>query len=244
MVNPPPSAQGGHNQPAEEALRGQLERMLSSSVFIAAPSLSQFLQFVVEETLAGKSSLIKAYTIAVRAWGRERDFDPQSDPIVRIQAGRLRRALKDYYASEGAGDPVRIEIPKGTYVPKFHVQDASRDWKQKPGIKPDEMTPEGPSLAVLPFFNQSEDETQVQFVDGFGEELSVSLARFQDLSVSYRLFLMSSVPGFNQGRARDWSGAGGRVRGNWRHSSHARTPSHLGFFERNSNRCAGVGPAV
>jgi adenylate cyclase len=169
-------------QRSDEEVVAQLERILSSSLFIASPSLSQFLQFVVTETLAGRTDQIKAYTIAVRAWGRERDFDPQADPIVRIQAGRLRRALKDYYADEGANDPVHVELPKGTYVPLFQVRDSPPGREQEAAIEP-EITPEGPSLAVLPFFDQSGNETQLFFADGFGEELSVSLARFQNLSV-------------------------------------------------------------
>lgn len=176
------SGPGRPNRPSDEAVKAQLERLLSSSVFIAAPSLSQFLQFVVEETLAGRSRLIKAYTIATRAWGRERGFDPQADPIVRIQAGRLRRALKGYYADEGARDPIRVEIPKGTYVPTFHVAESSPGQEQETEIAPSPIE-KGPSLAVLPFFDQSGDEAQRFFVDGFGEELSVGLARFQDLSV-------------------------------------------------------------
>jgi TolB-like protein len=176
------SARGSENQPADEAVEAQLERMLSSAAFIAAPSLSQFLRFVVKESLAGRSDQIKAYTIAVKAWGRERDFDPQSDPIVRIQAGRLRRALKDYYAAEGAQDPVRIEIPKGGYVPRFQVLEAAPDQVEEKRTEP-EPPLQGPSLAVLPFLDVSEDDSQAHFVDGFGEELSVSLARFQDLSV-------------------------------------------------------------
>ena len=142
----PTSARGSENQPQDGAVEAQLERMLSSGVFIAAPSLSQFLRFVVEESLAGRSDQIKAYTIAVKAWGRERDFDPQSDPIVRIQAGRLRRALKDYYAAEGAQDPIRIETPKGGYVPRFQVLDAAPDQVQEKRTEP-EPPLQRPSLA-------------------------------------------------------------------------------------------------
>jgi adenylate cyclase len=182
MANLAASDRGSGNQPADEAVKVQLERLLSSSVFIASPSLSQFLQFVTMETLAGRAGQIKAYTVAVRAWGRERDFDPQSDPIVRIQAGRLRRALQDYYVAEGANDPIRIELPKGTYVPRFQVLDTSSAWQPEARIEP-ELGEKGPSLAVLPFFDQSGDQDQHLFVDGFGEELGIGLARFQDLSV-------------------------------------------------------------
>lgn len=174
--------QGSHDQPAEEAVRRQLERILSSSVFIASPSLSQFLHFVVMETLAGKADQIKAYTVAVRAWGRERDFDPQADPIVRIQAGRLRRALRDYYASEGANDSIHIELLKGTYVPRFVVMAAIGEENEGP-TPVVEIETKKPSVAVLPFQNLNRDEAQALFVDGFSEELAVYLSRFQALTV-------------------------------------------------------------
>ena len=102
------------------AVREELARVIGSAVFRDSPRLSQFLTFVVETALAGNSEQIKAYTVAVDALGRGMDFDPQHDPIVRVQAGRLRNALGRYYAGAGSGDPLRIELPCGTYVPVFH----------------------------------------------------------------------------------------------------------------------------
>ncbi|PZN98891.1 MAG: hypothetical protein DCF30_12935 [Hyphomicrobiales bacterium] len=100
-------------------IREGLVRILASDAFRAAPQLSAFLSFVVERVIAGRGSELKGYTIAVEAFGRPADFDPQTDPIVRVEAGRLRRALAQYYAGEGAGDPVRITMPVGAYVPAF-----------------------------------------------------------------------------------------------------------------------------
>ncbi len=159
----------------------QLERILSSSVFIASPSLSQFLQFVVTETLAGRAGQIKAYTVATKAWGRERDFDPQADPIVRIQAGRLRRALHDYYADEGLAAPIRIELPKGTYVPRFTA--VAAQYEETEHTPAAEIITEGPVLAVLPFHSLSSDASQDHFVDAIGDELTVYFSRFQGLAV-------------------------------------------------------------
>ena len=82
-------------------------------------SRPEALQYVVEETLAGRANRIKAYSIATIAFGRDPSFDPQSDPIVRIEAGHVRRALERYYQSEGHDDPIRITIPTGGYVPTF-----------------------------------------------------------------------------------------------------------------------------
>lgn len=71
------------------------------------------------EALAGRAERIKAYSIATEVFGRDASFDPQSDPIVRVEAGHLRRALEQYYVGAGRQDPVEITIPKGAYVPVF-----------------------------------------------------------------------------------------------------------------------------
>lgn len=102
-------------------IRAGLARVLDSDAFRAAPQLSAFLGFVVQRVIAGRGAELKGYTIAVEALGRPADFDPQTDPIVRVEAGRLRRTLAQYYAGEGAGDPVRITMPVGAYVPVFEL---------------------------------------------------------------------------------------------------------------------------
>jgi hypothetical protein len=79
---------------------------------------------VVEEQLAGHGSRLKAYTIAADALGRDANFDPQNDPIVRVEAGRLRRALDHYYTNGGCDDPIVIELPRGHYVPVFRANNA------------------------------------------------------------------------------------------------------------------------
>jgi len=107
-------------------IRAGLARILASDPFRAAPQLSAFLAFIVDRAVAGRGGELKGYTIAVEAFGRSPDFDPQSDPIVRVEAGRLRRALAQYYAGEGAGDPVRITIPVGAYVPAFERVDQAQ----------------------------------------------------------------------------------------------------------------------
>jgi hypothetical protein len=100
-------------------IREQLARILETTAFRASHRLARFITFVVEDTLAGKSDRIKAYTIAIEALGRSSAFDPQSDPIVRVEAGRLRRALAHYYAGMGQNDPIVIDVPRGGYVPSF-----------------------------------------------------------------------------------------------------------------------------
>jgi adenylate cyclase len=114
---------GDHRQPSPEVVREQLERILASDEFVAPDRLKRFLRFVVEETLAGRANRAKAYTIAVDVFGRDEGFDSQNDPVVRMEAGKLRRRLERYYLGAGQVDPVRIEIPKGTYVPTFLLND-------------------------------------------------------------------------------------------------------------------------
>jgi adenylate cyclase len=93
----------------------QLERVLASRCFEQAARSSSFLRFVVEQTLAGQGDRLKGYTIAVEVFDRPADFDAQTDPLVRVEAGRLRRRLIEYYADEGRDDPVRLELPRGSY---------------------------------------------------------------------------------------------------------------------------------
>jgi len=102
-----------------EQVGAQLERILSSQTFADSPRLQQFLRYVVDETLAGNAERIKGFTIASDVFQRTDPDDTQASTIVRVDAGRLRRLLGDYYQVEGRGDPVRIHIPKGAYVPSF-----------------------------------------------------------------------------------------------------------------------------
>jgi adenylate cyclase len=109
----------GREEIAPAALRAQLQRIVSCREFDASDRNRRFLQHVVEETLAGRAERIKAYSIATSTFGRDASFDPAADPIVRIEAGRLRRSLERYYLTVGQHDPIRIDIPKGSYVPAF-----------------------------------------------------------------------------------------------------------------------------
>ena len=103
----------------EREILGQVERILTDARFTRSPFLSAFLRYVVEQSLAGEAEKIKAYTIATEALGRDAKFDPGTDPIVRVQGGRLRKLLDLYNATDGVTDPIRITIPKGGYAPKI-----------------------------------------------------------------------------------------------------------------------------
>jgi adenylate cyclase len=110
--------------PASEEVRAQLARIIASPEFVAPERARGFLRYVVEETLAGHADRLKGYTIAVEVFERDESFDSQADPVVRIEAGRLRRALERYHLVAGRADPVLIEIPKGGYVPTFSYRAA------------------------------------------------------------------------------------------------------------------------
>jgi adenylate cyclase len=173
-----------NSSPTPEAIRVQLARILQWEEFRGSEKQKKFLSFVVDETLAGHASQIKAYTIAVTVYGRTEEFDPQVDPIVRVEAGRLRRALEQYYLKAGKSDPVRIDIPKGGYVPAFHTnQDASFRAKMPPPKWENSELSTGPTIAVMPIINLSGDEKQEYFVDGLTEELTAELSRYQDFLV-------------------------------------------------------------
>jgi tetratricopeptide (TPR) repeat protein len=104
--------------PSETEVREALREMLASPAFGGSQQLASFLTFIVEEALAGRASEIKGYTIATRALGRPESFDPQTDPIVRVQAGRLRQAMAEYHAGDHRHEVV-ISLERGGYVPRF-----------------------------------------------------------------------------------------------------------------------------
>lgn len=101
------------------AVRAALERLIAEDGARLSERNRRFLAFVVSETLAGRAHRIKAYTIGVDVFGRGADFDPVNDPIVRIEATRIRSALSEYYERAGARDRMRILIPPGSYAPVF-----------------------------------------------------------------------------------------------------------------------------
>ena len=106
-------------------VRAQLDRILASPTFADAERARKFLRFVVEAAIAGRAAEIKESVIAVEALGRATSFDSRADPIVRVEAGRLRTKLLSYYHAEGACDLVLIDLPKGGYVPQFRQRQES-----------------------------------------------------------------------------------------------------------------------
>jgi TolB-like protein len=111
--------------PSADDVRRQLERILASQPFAAAPRLRTFLRYVVERALAGEGAQLKEYAIGADVFERDAQYDPRIDSIVRVEAGRLRAKLDEYYSGAGGGDPVIVRIPRGSYVPLFETREAA-----------------------------------------------------------------------------------------------------------------------
>lgn len=158
----------------------QLNRILATPAFENSNVLTRFLKYVVTETAEGRGRELKEYNIGTEALSKKSDFDPQLDSIVRIHAGRLRRALHAYYQQQGMNDPMLIEIPKGTYVAVFSANEKK---SAAHAVEQSTVIRIRPVIAVLPFRNINEDKSRDFFADGLGEQLTTELARFQDIAV-------------------------------------------------------------
>jgi TolB-like protein len=109
---------------SEQAIREELTKLLTSQIFARSERLGRFLQFTVDQVLAGKQSEIKEYVIGVEVYDRRPSYNPAGDSIVRTEARRLRGKLKQYYEVDGKTDPVRIVFSPGSYIPKICLQEA------------------------------------------------------------------------------------------------------------------------
>jgi serine/threonine-protein kinase len=199
---------------ASEPVRKQLDRILSSAAFVRNQRLSRFLRFVVQQALDGKTDEVKESLIGIEVFGRVPGYDTRSDSVVRTEAAKLRVRLTEYYASDGASDPVIIELPKGGYTPVFHEGQAV----QEIAAIASEAAPQrrrkwrwvlaafaGASLlpatiglwrfahqsalipiAVLPLENTSHDTANDYFVDGLTDELIRNLSIIEGLAVRSR----------------------------------------------------------
>jgi hypothetical protein len=116
----------------QKAIREQLVRILNSGPFHQAQRRQRFLEYIVNESLAGRGERLKGYNIAQAVFDRDETFDSSIDPIVRLEAGRLRDRLREYYDGDGEGDPIRISLPKGTYTPQ--IESARMSARRQIGI--------------------------------------------------------------------------------------------------------------
>lgn len=186
-----------------DAIRLHLGRILKSPEFLSATRLQQFLAFVVEQRIAGAAS-VKETEVAMQVFHRNSSFDPSGDSVVRVAASNLRSRLRDYYLNTGAQDAVRIDLPKGSYLPLIHSGSARRS--SKPGVVSiaaialvaillvsaglwayfSSRDVRLSSIAVLPFLNLSNDPGNEYLADGFVEEVTSSLAQVPGLRVVAR----------------------------------------------------------
>ncbi len=157
-----------------------LAKILRSQVFRDADMLRNFLSFIVEEQTKDEGMVLKQYNIAIHAFGRNENFDASSDPIVRMQASRLRRNLALYYKEEGADDYIVISLPKGSYIPKFDYSKESKTLQ--PSIN-HESKKLNISLALFPIKDLSENQEKHHIIEGFNDELLIELSRYKDLEV-------------------------------------------------------------
>ncbi|MBP1857363.1 hypothetical protein [Rhizobium herbae] len=112
-------------RPDDQTIRQCLDGILSSVLFSRSERLRAFLKYVVEKEIEGTGHQLKGYTIGIDVFDRPQAFNADSDPLVRVHAGKLRKLLTAYYTGEGISDEWRIDIPKGTYVPEYRRQSIS-----------------------------------------------------------------------------------------------------------------------
>ncbi len=175
-----------------KAIEEQLHRILSSPEFDATERQKKFLLFVTQMFLEGRADEIKGYTVATDVFGRKTDFDPSTDPIVSVEARRLRRALEHYYLTAGRRDRVRITIPKGGYVPSFLFQTVANSSNSSPETEPNNngRVDPWPSVLIRPFQSFSEGTGSDYMAEGCKTELAIELSRYQDI----RVFMEPSDP--------------------------------------------------
>lgn len=164
----------GEQAVSTDAVRAELARILASPRFDASERNRHFLAHVVEEALGGRTDRIKAYTIATEVFGRDPKFDPQLDSIVRIEAGRLRRSLERYYLTDGRSTRLRIDIPRGGYVPVFATAE--------PVALPHALAG-APRVLVTAFEEEGDQSIFPSFTRGFTRSLIIALTRFTGLRV-------------------------------------------------------------
>jgi TolB-like protein/Flp pilus assembly protein TadD len=159
------------------AVREQMEKILAHPLFARSERMGRFLSFAVERALAGGAGALKEYLIGVEVFDRKDSFDPRVDPIVRVEARRLRAKLKSYYEGDGRSDPLVIEFQSGGYAPRFRRANAG------PAPPVPAPAPGLTTIAVLPFANLGPNAENEYFSDGLTEELIHALTKVPGMRV-------------------------------------------------------------
>jgi len=166
---------------SQDQFSKQIEVLVSSHTLHGSESLCKLLRYLAHHALKDPNGRVKEYQIATEVFGRRPDFDPQSDSMIRVQAGRLRAKLSEYYSGEGANDAVIVELPKGTYHLQFHHR-AAADGKERnaspSGVAPAIAPPE-PMVVSAPYWKV--------VAIGLGILLVVAIAIISSLLTSRKL---------------------------------------------------------
>ncbi|HSZ35195.1 MAG TPA: hypothetical protein VK772_17900 [Puia sp.] len=172
----------------------QLDKILKHPLFLSSGILTKFLEFIVNETLAGRQDQIKEYTIALSVLNKPAGFRPSNNAIVRIHAKRLRNALIAYYDQKGITDDCIISIPKGKYIPLFERPDNEQRIKKAGNSTLHKICDlRNNRIALMPFKIYEQDISRTSFVDSLGEELTRRFSHHSGLSVlSYHTTRMLS----------------------------------------------------
>lgn len=163
----------------DAAIRRVLQNIVQSKTFRQVDRLQRFLAYIVEETLAGRGDALKEYPVGVDVFAKDPSFDPRMDPIVRVQARRLRMRLVSYYADEGQSDPVIIELPKGGYTPTFRAAEPTRT---PPKAIATALVSRN-SVAIAPFEDDSPTHDLRWFCNGLAQETIQAVGKVQGLVV-------------------------------------------------------------
>src|SRR6185295_13066633 len=163
----------------DDAVREHLDRVLASPTFQQGDRLKRFLKFIVLEAVAGRRHELKEYVIGVQVFRKEQAFDPRTDPIVRVQARRLRAKLLQYYSEEGRNDTLAIDLPKGGYAPVFTKREAPLPIKRLVSTTLLSRN----TIAVLPLEDQSSGNDLGYFCRGVRDEILHRLAQIRGLRV-------------------------------------------------------------
>jgi len=166
------------NHISEEKTREQLERILKSKIFRTVERLKRFVSFIVSETLAGRGDQLKEFVVGIQVFDKDPSFDPRNDPIVRVQARRLRARLERYYSEEGQNDEILIELPKGGYATTFRHRDRPSPKRSVTSTLVSRNT-----ILVTPFADHSPEAELDYFCKGLAEEIVDTLAKVKTARV-------------------------------------------------------------
>jgi len=179
-----PSFHAGAAGVSELEIRAQLDRILESRSFRNSERLQRFMKFAVECTLRGTTDQLKESVLGLEVFDRGSGYDPRIDSIVRVEAQRLRRRLREYYQGDGLSDPVSIAIQPGSYVPVFtHIVRGDARELQRGSRLPETSQPSPQTVAVLPLSNLSEHPEQEYFCEGITDDIIYALSRIPGLTV-------------------------------------------------------------